>query len=197
MTLLNLHHYMDLMQYPLICGEITRRDTCSMFIFPTKTAVPTVLWGKHKARCMLQSHFSPLNQQCPQFCGEISRRDSCPRPIFPTKTIVPTILWGNHKARNLLQVHSSPQKPQCPQFCGESSRRNVCFMSFFPHKNRSTHCFVGNPAGAKPAPGTFFHTKHAVPTIMWGNFQPPGPWQFSIYNMSKKTDLLQRFHKKS
>ena len=155
------------------CGEFYRRNACFRFTFPHKN---------HRTHC---------------FVGKSQGAKPAPCTFFPTKHAVPTILWENYRAQCLFQVNYSPQKPQYSLFCGESSRCDACYRGTFPHKNRSTHCFVGKTQGAKPAPGTFFPTKHAVPTIMWGNFQPPGPWQFSIYNMSKKTDLLQRFHKKS
>ena len=97
--------------YKLFCGEFYRRDACFRFtfphkissnhcfvgkptgampalsqFFPTKTAVPTVLWGNDKAQRLLQVYFSPQKPQYSQFCGEMTRREVCSRFIFPHKT---------------------------------------------------------------------------------------------------------------
>ena len=119
------------------------------------------------------------------------------RLYFPTYCAVLAILWGNQQAPSLLQVYFSPQKSQYPLFCGEITRREACSRFTFPHKNRSTHNFVGKSQGSKPALGSFFPTKHAAPTIMWGKLLYTHHSFYSIYNIAKKRDFLQKFHKKS
>ena len=113
-------------QYPLFCGEITRREACSRFIFPHKNRSTHCFVGKSQG-------------VIPALCS-----------FFPTKTTVLTVLWGNQQVRSLLQVHFSPQKLQYPQFCGEITRRNACSRFIFPHKTRCTHHYVGKTPAHTP-----------------------------------------------
>ena len=97
----------------------------------------------------------------------------------------------------------SPHNAQYKTFCGEFYRRDACFRFTFPHNNRSTHCFVGKSQGAILVLCSFFPTKNAVPTIMWGNhksryllyvhFSPQKPQYPPLCGETNRCNACSRF----